>query len=233
MSFGIIYKATNKINGKIYIGQTVRGLRERKRKHYNSANINRDNYHFHNALRKYKKIDFVWKVICECNSREELDQKETYYISKFNSVKDGYNMRSSGEAQSGWKHKKETKEKLSEMTKIRHAKHGHPNKGRVFSSKVRTRMSEAAKGKIIPKRQREEHSKLMTGAGNPMYGKDGESSPSSKVYEIVYPNGEVVVIKGLRKFCRENNLTISCMYACSKDVQKQHKGFKCSLKGVL
>ena len=44
----IIYKITNKINGKVYIGQTVNSLQQRWREHRNA----RDKNLFHNAIRK-------------------------------------------------------------------------------------------------------------------------------------------------------------------------------------
>lgn len=52
----IIYKVTNKINNKVYIGQTVHTLNYRMAQHYKDAR--RDNYYFHNALNKYRRYDF-------------------------------------------------------------------------------------------------------------------------------------------------------------------------------
>lgn len=52
----IIYKVTNKVNNKVYIGQTVNSIDYRMKQHYKDTK--RDNYYFHNALRKYKVEDF-------------------------------------------------------------------------------------------------------------------------------------------------------------------------------
>lgn len=49
----IIYKVTNLINGKCYIGKTIKELNERKYRHlYISKYINENNF-FHSAIKKY------------------------------------------------------------------------------------------------------------------------------------------------------------------------------------
>ena len=96
--YGIIYKVTNKINNKVYIGQTIQTLSQRRNKHYykanNEANINT---HFINALRKYPKESFSWEIIDQANSQEELENKDKYWIQYYNSINDGYNTKDGGE----------------------------------------------------------------------------------------------------------------------------------------
>jgi len=228
MSFGVIYKVTNILNNKVYIGQTIQILKRRKQHHYSDAYRNIDNYHFHNALRKYNEGDFIWEILEDNVAKNILNDKETYYINKYNSVKLGYNMRSFGEVQSGWKHSKSSKKKMAEATKVSLLKKGHPNKGKKWSRETRQRMSDSHKGKTLT----ESHCKLMSvrasGKNNPMYGMVGEKSPTSKMFKITYPDGHTEIIKGLLNFCKDNNLTPSCMYACAKNRQSQHKKFKCS-----
>lgn len=55
----IIYKATNKFNGKIYIGQTINSLEYRSNQHKRDANrVNKKNYYFINAIAKYGFQEF-------------------------------------------------------------------------------------------------------------------------------------------------------------------------------
>ena len=113
--YGIIYKVKNLKNNKIYIGQTTENLEERKRKHYRSSKIG-SSFVFHQAIRKYEKNSFEWKIICKCCSPKELNEQEEYYINFYNSWfgnYKGYNMSLGGRGQNGYKHSKETLEKLS------------------------------------------------------------------------------------------------------------------------
>ena len=132
----IIYKATNKINGKIYIGQTIVSLALRKRKHWNHANCQKNNYHFCNALRKYGVNGFKWQVICICPNVKSLNEQEEYYIVYYNSMEDGYNCTSGGKSNSGYRASEETKEKLSEMRKGKN----HWNYGKHHSTKTKEKM---------------------------------------------------------------------------------------------
>ena len=94
---GIIYKVTNKENGKIYIGQTIQTLNERKNKHYYKARQEEYTTHFINALRKYPEEVFTWEIIDEEETQEALDKKEKYWIAYYNSVEEGYNTKDGGQ----------------------------------------------------------------------------------------------------------------------------------------
>lgn len=95
----IIYKATNIINNKVYIGQTVNTLEYRANQHLRETKSNkRKNTYFHNAIQKYGFENFVFEKIDEASTIEELNQKESYWISKYNSTDKtfGYNLDSGG-----------------------------------------------------------------------------------------------------------------------------------------
>lgn len=96
--YGIIYKVTNTINNKVYIGQTIKTLNERKYYHYyrakNEPEITRT--HFINAIRKYGENVFIWEQIDSANSKEELNEKEQYWINYYNSINYGYNIQKGG-----------------------------------------------------------------------------------------------------------------------------------------
>lgn len=89
----IIYKVTNIINNKIYIGQTINSLQKRQSKHFSEAKLYKK-YLFPRALLKYGKENFIWEVIDEAKTKEELNEKEKFWIW-FNASTDpnlGYNM---------------------------------------------------------------------------------------------------------------------------------------------
>lgn len=95
----IIYKVTNLINNKLYIGQTKNSLEYRKNQHFRETKSKKDDMYFHRALNKYGFNNFQWEVIDQANSLEELNQKEIYYINLYNSTDriNGYNRKLGGE----------------------------------------------------------------------------------------------------------------------------------------
>ena len=94
----IIYKATNIINNKVYIGQTIHTLNHRKRQHERSYSYGK-NYLFPRAINKYGKENFKWEVIYVAKDIDELNEKENYYIKLYDSTNPnkGYNLKSGGE----------------------------------------------------------------------------------------------------------------------------------------
>src|ERR1035437_2744024 len=87
----IIYKITNKFNGKIYIGQTIRTLEQRWSKHKSDSRTR--NYPIYLAIRKYGSEVFTVETLCTCDTQEELDKMEIYHISLYNTVSpNGYNL---------------------------------------------------------------------------------------------------------------------------------------------
>lgn len=100
--YGIIYKATNKINNKVYIGQTIKSLQERIYAHVYRAkkSLNITHTHFINAIRKYGENNFIWEVIDSGENQEELNQKESYWIKYYNTIENGYNIQEGGQESS-------------------------------------------------------------------------------------------------------------------------------------
>lgn len=86
-----IYKITNIQNNKVYIGQTIRPIKDRLNRHINDALNNILDTHFARAIRKYGKENFIIEEIDNANNQEELNQKEQYWIRYYNSTKNGYN----------------------------------------------------------------------------------------------------------------------------------------------
>ena len=105
----IVYKATIRENGKIYIGKTSYSLPERVSRHITA------NYTFSKALKKYGLESFEFAIIDNSDSDEELSNKEIYWIKFYKSKgKNGYNMTDGGEGIPGWHHSIEARKKMSE-----------------------------------------------------------------------------------------------------------------------
>jgi len=93
MSCGI-YKITNNINNKVYIGQSINiEQRWKNHKHFEKE---RENYPLYKAFQKYGINNFSFEIIEECEP-EELNEKEEYWINYYDSYDNGYNQTSGGD----------------------------------------------------------------------------------------------------------------------------------------
>lgn len=86
-----IYKITNTVNRKIYIGQSIRPIEQRFRRHINNAVNNNLDTHFARAIRKYGQDKFIIEQIDVANSQDELNKKEQYWIKYYDAINRGYN----------------------------------------------------------------------------------------------------------------------------------------------
>lgn len=86
----IIYKITNKLNNKCYIGQTSETLQKRVKRHF-GYQCKENDTKFYRVIRKYGKDNFYFEQIDESNNQDELDEKEVYWIHFYDSVNNGYN----------------------------------------------------------------------------------------------------------------------------------------------
>lgn len=124
----IVYKITNKINGKCYIGQTIRTLEERFNRHKKDALSNKLDTHFARALRKYGPDNFYAEIIEEVDNQELLTKREYYWINFYNSVKNGYNETNSMLKSGGNTYLSKTDEEMEIIKeKIRQTKIGGKN----------------------------------------------------------------------------------------------------------
>lgn len=130
-----IYKITNTINGKVYIGQSV-NLNKRMKSHlaYLKANKHHNNY-LQNSFNKYGVEAFVFEVIKLC-AIKELDNLEMKYILEYNSTSEvfGYNL-----VEGGQKYRFFTEDVKKKMSLAR--------KGKKLSEQHKKRIGEGHKGK--------------------------------------------------------------------------------------
>lgn len=99
---GIIYKVSNINNDKIYIGQTIRTLKERWEQHITDSHNKKDiTNHFHNAIRKYGAQSFNPIILEECDN-DLLNEREKYWINYYDSYNNGYNSTLGGNGREGY-----------------------------------------------------------------------------------------------------------------------------------
>ena len=157
--YGYVYKTTNLINNKIYIGQH-KGMCIDKN-YLGSGHL------FARAIHKYGRNNFKVEILELCDSKEHLDQREIYYINLYNSVNHdiGYNIAYGGQGgdlgpivrqriSEHLKNKPKTQEhrrRLSEANKGKHLsedtkrKISEGNRGKTVSDETRKKMSDSAK----------------------------------------------------------------------------------------
>lgn len=98
---GLIYKITNKINNKIYIGKTVQPLKTRWKQHLaDSKKTSKNHNKLYRAMNKYGQENFIIEVIEDNIPIELLNEKEKFYIKLFNSFYEGYNLTFGGDGES-------------------------------------------------------------------------------------------------------------------------------------
>lgn len=171
--YGCVYKIVCKINGKLYIGQTIMGIEIRWRGHCNKANYgpDKDRLHISRAIKKYGKENFRISVICYADFQEELNNREKLCIRIFNSISNGYNIHEGGKNQ---RLSAETKQKISDGNKGK--KRSEESKERYRQSRlgttqpkhVKIKCSESQKGEKSSwfGRKHLEESKIKIGIGN-------------------------------------------------------------------
>lgn len=152
---GIIYKVTNKINGKSYIGQTKFTLEKRKIEHEKHNDC-----YFHYALKKYGFENFKWETVEDKILKEKLNEKEKHYINEYNTFENGYNLTTGGEG--GYIRSEETKKLLSEWASKRIGeKSSFYGKKHTEESKEKNRLKHL--GKIMSEETKEKIQKKLKG----------------------------------------------------------------------
>lgn len=219
---GIIYIIKNKINGKVYIGQTTYSLSQRISAHKTKAFRQNVKYPLYNSMRKYGINNFEWNILKESNN---TDEDECFYIEKFNSIVEGYNIKNGG---NNALHSEETKLKLSKIAKERFKNiENHPMYGKKLSKETKKKISDSI-------------SKIIKGDGNPFYGRKHTEESKEKIrkarmkqtnignkeWKFLSPNDEKIIINNLKDFCKENSLSYIAMKMCKYGKQKQHRGWR-------
>lgn len=126
----IVYKITNKKNGKSYIGKTEYSLEHRWNRHVSSAR-NGSKFRFHSAIRKYGEDSWDLSIVETYQTEDEnlINEKKSHFIKLFESdTKKGYNATSGGTG--GWmlpRCSKEIQDKWLNSIKIKSTGYNNPN----------------------------------------------------------------------------------------------------------
>lgn len=155
-----IYKHVNKINGKVYIGQTCQKPQYR----WNHGEGYKNCSYFYKAIQKYGWDNFQHVILEEKLSQEEANQKEQYYIKFYNSNNDlfGYNLSSGGN----------NRTEISDFTRQKLSDHA---KKMWSSEEKREKMSEFMKNKWKDQEYRKKQVQKRQEALNKIY-KEGKTS---------------------------------------------------------
>ena len=163
----IVYMATNRVNGKRYIGVTSKGLSLRRRQHEQAPNNKRITCrYFHAAMKKHGAESFDWTVLVRCSTFEEGLQTEVRLIAE---MKPEYNLTAGGQGAKGVKMTPEGRARWLEKMRGRKltpehiAKCAEARRGQKRTPEQRERMGAARRGKPFSKEHRRNLSLSHTG----------------------------------------------------------------------
>ena len=95
-----VYKVTNKVNGKVYVGRTIDFF---KRISQHCRESTKDTTQLHRDFQEYGIENFTWEVLCIANGRLEADTKEREFIKMFGCIEpNGYNQTIGGTGGASW-----------------------------------------------------------------------------------------------------------------------------------
>ena len=140
----IIYRIKNLINGKVYIGQTVRTLDERMKEHLKNSSVSPVG----EDIKSNGLENFEISVVEVCKTQSELDEAEKYWIKKENClIPYGYNQCEGGFLNTtGYHHTDEAKSKMSNAKKDKYQGKENPFYGKHHSKEQRLKWSVSRKG---------------------------------------------------------------------------------------
>ncbi len=144
-----LYKITNTITNKSYIGWTGKTVESRWKTHKTDALKNKENRKFYNSIRKYGIECWTVETLCEVDTIAEAKSKEIEFIAFFDSYNCGYNSTKGGAGNNGIIMSNESNQKRSIALKGK-AKDYDRMKGKFHSEETKQKISNAHKGKQKP-----------------------------------------------------------------------------------
>ena len=176
----VIYVFRNKVNGKMYVGQTQRTFAIRTKQH-----LSRRDTYFDRALAKYGLDNFSYEIIDRGDTLEELNEKERYWIAECDCLwPKGYNLTIGGEGIIGYKHTEEQKRKMSEIQKGKGIGENNNFYGQKHTVEAIAKMSnfQSARWTNEARKERSDNYKgKFDGIDNPFYGKEHKQISKDKM----------------------------------------------------
>jgi group I intron endonuclease len=138
-----IYKITNTVNQKVYIGSAV-DLKRRKKQHFSGRQTNKI---LKQAIKKYGVENFKFEVLEECNPDHCVAVEQTFidYYKRLLGWENLYNLSPTAGNCLGVKHSKETRKKVSNATRG----NKNPNFGKQHTEATKQKISDAKRGKCV------------------------------------------------------------------------------------
>lgn len=177
----ILYKITNRQNGKCYIGITSKPLRQRLTKHWYAAKYHKNpGSPLQAALRKYGLASFTIEEIARADSWDDLCRMEIEAIAQHGTMApNGYNVTEGGEGTLGvsqpgyWLGKKRSPETVA---KVRAG-----NLGKRMTPEQRARIREAIRGRKLSEEHKARIRAAKMGELNPQYGRARSKEERDKI----------------------------------------------------
>ena len=178
----LIYKMTNNINGKIYVGQTTRSLEERMGEHKRHSKVLVDK-----EISKYGFENFSVEVVDHADTAEELDEKERKWIAFYDcKIPNGYNLCKGGSTTEEYHHTDEAKAKMSKAKKGKYTGKENPFFGKHHSAEQRAKWSRERKGKYNSRLTEASLAKLRKKVRNITTGKEFNSIKEAAEYYGIF-----------------------------------------------
>jgi group I intron endonuclease len=220
-----IYRITNLINNKVYVGQTIQKIERRLRQHLRDSKNLKLKFPIYLAMRKYGIKNFICETICVCSNIKELNNKETFFILKYrsNEKKFGYN------CDTGGKNKipnKETRKKYSKRSSgKKNGMYGKKHKNKSIRLMSLNRIIKTGKDHHhygIPrskntKRKISQNHTDVSGKNNPSY--------DHKIYHWVHKGGKEVHLTRYRFQVRYKIKSPDCLRKLIRKKQKIYKNW--------
>lgn len=222
-----VYRVFNLLTNDCYVGGS-KNVMSRRRQHFSDLKLNKHgNQNLQNAYNEFGRVAFEFQVLqylpVGC-SEDDIINAEQVWIDKLSPQ---YNVNKiAGKYMGDYIRTAEAIEKRrKKMTGKK-----YPNRKKMtFKNGINPQI-----GKFVSQETRDKLSKLMTGAGNPNYGKPKSEETKKRISDgqkryysgLIAPDGTVYKdIWHLSQFCREHDLGISSVVALFHGRHKHHKGW--------